>query len=47
MFEHPSTCEAAENLGNPKETGKKYRYGWLYNEDELLKMKINLQVRFM
>lgn len=46
FFEQPSTGEDSNNPGNPKSTGKKYHYGWLYEENNRLKYKINLQIRF-
>lgn len=47
-LEQPSTGEDENNPGNPrlKKGTKKYYYGWLYKEEELL-FKINLQVRFI
>lgn len=47
-FEQPSTGEDENNPGHERlEKGtKKYYYGWLYKENEQLKYKINLQVRF-
>lgn len=47
FFEQPSTGEDGNNPGNPKSTGKKYHYGWLYEENNELKYKINLQIRFI
>lgn len=47
FFEQPSTGEDRNNPGNPKSTGKKYHYGWLYEENNELKYKINLQIRFI
>lgn len=46
-FEQPSTGEDINNPGSPKDTGKKYNYGWLYEQDGSLFIKINLQVRFV
>jgi len=48
MFEQPSTGEDELNPGNPRTTKgtKKFYYGWLYECDEELQFKINLQVRF-
>lgn len=45
-FEQPSTGEEDDNPGNPRKTGKKYYFGWLYEENEELKIKLNLQIRF-
>ncbi|SFB40067.1 HpaII family restriction endonuclease [Algoriphagus aquimarinus] len=45
-FEQPSTGEDAELPGRPRASGKNYNYGWVYREDDLLKIKINLQIRF-
>ena len=47
-FEQPSTGEDENNPGNPRLTKntKKYYYGWLYEENNELLFKINLQVRF-
>lgn len=45
-FEQPSTGEDSLNPGNSRTTGKRYYYGWLYEEDDSLKYKINLQIRF-
>ena len=47
-FEQPSTGEDGDNPGTPKKSGKKYYYGWLYEEEGgCKKIKINLQVRFV
>ncbi|HEY9168927.1 MAG TPA: HpaII family restriction endonuclease [Lutibacter sp.] len=48
MFEQPSTGEDGDNPGHPRTTKgtKKYYYGWLYEENEKLYFKINLQIRF-
>lgn len=48
MLEQPSTGEDELNPGNPrnKKGTKKYYYGWLYETNEDLFFKINLQVRF-
>jgi hypothetical protein len=46
MFEQASTGEDEFNPGFPKSNGKKYYYGWLYEEQNKLYYKINLQVRF-
>lgn len=48
MFEQPSTGEDGENPGNKRTTKgtKKYYYGWLYEENDKLYFKINLQIRF-
>jgi hypothetical protein len=45
-FEQPSTGEDAELPGRSRASGKNYNYGWVYREDDLLKIKINLQIRF-
>lgn len=45
-FEQASTGENPEIPGTPKATGKKYHYGWLYEESNETKIKINLQIRF-
>lgn len=45
-FEQPSTGEDESNPGNPGQTGKKYHFGWLYQENNELYIKLNLQVRF-
>ncbi len=46
FFEQASTGEDAENPGNRRENGKKYYYGWLYEDLKKLFFKINLQIRF-
>ncbi|MFA7273565.1 MAG: HpaII family restriction endonuclease [Crocinitomicaceae bacterium] len=46
MFEQPSTGEDENNPGTEKSTGKKYYYGWLYEENNELFIKMNLQIRF-
>ena len=46
-FEQPSTGEDGLNPGNPREKGKNYYYGWLYEEESELGFKINLQIRFL
>lgn len=52
MLDQPSTGEDPKNPGNPRKVvegepkSKNYYYGWLYTEDNLLKLKLNLQVRF-
>ncbi len=48
-FEQPSTGEDGNNPGVPRTTKetKKYYYGWLYQEDGKLFIKINLQIRFI
>jgi hypothetical protein len=48
-FEQPSTGEDKDNPGKPRRTEgtKKYYYGWLFEENEELRFKINLQVRFI
>jgi hypothetical protein len=47
-FEQPSTGEDEENPGFPRTTKgtKKYYYGWLYENNNELFFKINLQIRF-
>lgn len=47
-FEQPSTGEDEDNPGHErtKKGTKKFYYGWLYKDDDNLKFKINLQVRF-
>lgn len=46
IFEQASTGEDGNNPGNPRNTGKKYHYGWLYQDKNELHFKINLQIRF-
>lgn len=48
IFEQPSTGEDENFPGHmrTKKGTKKYYYGWLYQGDDNLKFKINLQVRF-
>lgn len=47
VFEQPATGEDKNLPGTPSTTGKKkYFYGWLFEENENLWFKINLQVRF-
>jgi hypothetical protein len=48
-FEQPSTGEDKDNPGTPRITKgtKKYYYGWLFEENDELFFKINLQVRFI
>lgn len=47
IFEQPSTSEDGLNPGNVNLKSKKtYRYGWLYRDNNDLKFKINLQIRF-
>ncbi|MGC6431416.1 MAG: HpaII family restriction endonuclease [Jejuia sp.] len=46
-FEQPSTGENDKVPGTPRETGKKYHYGWLVKNNDQLSFKINLQVRFI
>jgi len=48
-FEQPSTGEDEESPGTPRTTKgtKKYYYGWLYEMNDELLFKINLQVRFI
>ncbi len=46
-LEQASTGEDEHNPGSAKEAdSKKYRYGWLYEEDGQLFFKLNLQIRF-
>lgn len=45
-FEQPSTGEDSDNPGKARTSGKKYYYGWLYEENDELSFKINLQIRF-
>lgn len=45
-FERASTSEDENNPGHPRpDASKNYNYGWLYEEDGHLFIKINLQVR--
>lgn len=47
FLEQAGTGEDPQNPGNKKSgAGKKYYYGWLYEEDHEYNFKINLQVRF-
>ena len=46
MFEQPSTGEDKDNPGTSRTTGKKYYYGWLYEDTCNMYLKLNLQVRF-
>ena len=47
FLEQPGTGEDELNPGNADtESGKKFYYGWLYEENEKCYFKINLQVRF-
>lgn len=48
VFEQASTGEDKDNPGNARvdKRTKKYYYGWLYEEDDCLMFKINLQIRF-
>lgn len=47
FLEQPGTGEDELNPGNAdNESGKKFYYGWLYEENEKCYFKINLQVRF-
>lgn len=47
FLEQAGTGEDPQNPGNKKSgAGKKYYYGWLYEEDHEYNLKINLQVRF-
>lgn len=47
FLEQAGTGEDSKNPGNasPK-SGKKYHYGWLYEENDKCYFKLNLQVRF-
>lgn len=45
-FEQPSTGEDSTVPGTPRQIGKKYHYGWLFENKNELNFKINLQVRF-
>lgn len=46
-FESPSTSEDENHPGYPRQNAKKkFFYGWLYEEDGQLYIKLNLQVRF-
>lgn len=45
-FEQPATGEDPLTPGKARSKGKKYYYGWLYEEDVDLFYKINLQIRF-
>lgn len=48
FLEQAGTGEDENNPGNADpESGKKYYYGWLYEEDGKCYFKINLQVRFI
>jgi len=46
IFDQPSTGEDEDNPGNARTTGKKYYYGWLYEDNCSMYLKLNLQVRF-
>lgn len=48
VFEQASTGEDETNPGNPrtKKGTKKYYYGWLYESENDLNFKINIQIRF-
>lgn len=48
VFEQPSTGEEESLPGSQRTTKgtKKFYYGWLFEENEKLKFKINLQIRF-
>ena len=53
MLEQPSTSEDKNAPGRPQtkenypgKSIKPFKFGWLYNEDDLVKLKICLQVRF-
>lgn len=51
-FENPSTNEDPNNPGHakektqPNEKIKPFKYGWIYEEDGELRIKLNLQIRF-
>ena len=46
-FETASTSEDEMNPGNPRpKPKKKFFFGWLYEEDSKLYIKLNLQIRF-
>jgi hypothetical protein len=47
-FEQPSTSEDANNPGfpSPASDAKPYKYGWVYEENGELFIKLNLQIRF-
>lgn len=45
-FEQPSTGEDENIPGTPRSIGKKYYFGWLYELDKELYIKLNLQIRF-
>lgn len=45
-FEQPSTGEDKIEPGTPRKNGKKYYYGWLFENENKLNFKINLQIRF-
>lgn len=45
-FEQAATGEDKANPGYPGKKGKNYHYGWLYESNDQLFFKINLQVRF-
>jgi hypothetical protein len=46
VFEQASTGEDSNFPGQKRNTGKKYFYGWIDQEDGKLFIKLNLQVRF-
>ncbi|MEH6406239.1 MAG: HpaII family restriction endonuclease [Leeuwenhoekiella sp.] len=46
IFEQPSTGEDKNNPGSPGLGKKKYFYGWIYEENSNLNLKLNLQIRF-
>ena len=46
IFEQASTGEDENQPGSRRTTGKKYFYGWLFEEMDKLFYKINLQIRF-
>jgi len=45
-FEQPSTGEDPHFPGRSRASGKNYNYGWVYKDDDSVKIKINLQIRF-
>ena len=47
IFEQPATGEDPKKPGKEKQTGKKFYYGWLYEENGDYYIKLNLQIRFI
>ncbi len=46
-FEQAATSEDKQNPGNLEiNPSKPYHYGWIYKEEDILKLKLNLQIRF-